>query len=88
MRPFENVPVAISALRRIIERVEVVQVLPMDFMAVFELVADFAPSKDLADGCLVVPQGRIPNSIVVTTDHRDFATYRTPFLSSQSILAR
>jgi hypothetical protein len=88
MHAFENAPVAISAPRRIVARIEVVPVWPMDFMAVFELVADFAPSKDLADGCLVVPQRRIPNSFVVTTDHRDFATYRTPSLSSQSILAR
>ena len=77
----ENAPRAIAALRRFLERIEIVPVLPTEFAAVFDELETFAPAMDLADGCLVNLQRRIPASIVVTTDHRDFATYRVPFLS-------
>lgn len=77
----ENAPRAIAALRRFLERMEIVPVLPTEFTAVFDELETFAPAMDLADGCLVNLQRRIPASIVVTTDHRDFATYRVPFLS-------
>jgi predicted nucleic acid-binding protein len=82
-----NNPTAISALRRILERMEVSPVLAADLPAVFDVIADFAPCMDLADGCLVVLQRRIPHSIVVTTDHRDFTTYRVPFFSPHGIFA-
>jgi predicted nucleic acid-binding protein len=84
----ENSPAAIAALRRILERMEVAPVLAAELPTVFDLMADFAPNMDFADGCLVVLQERIPNSIVVTTDHRDFATYRIPFLSQHGIFAQ
>jgi hypothetical protein len=42
----------------------------------FGQLETFAPAMDLTDGCLVNLQRRIPASIVVTTDHCDFATYR------------
>ena len=84
----ENAPAAITALGRLLERMEVVPVLPTDLPAVFGCIADFAPNMDLADGCLVVLQQHIPRSIVVTTDHRDFATYRVPFLSPHGIFAQ
>jgi predicted nucleic acid-binding protein len=84
----ENAPVAIKALRHLLEGVEIFPVLAADLPAVFDQIADFAPNMDLADGCLVVLQQRIPRSIVVTTDHRDFATYRVPFLSPKGIFAQ
>jgi predicted nucleic acid-binding protein len=87
MHLLENNPTAIAALRRILERMEVAPVLPSDLHTVFDLVAGFAPNMDLADGCLVVLQRSIPNSIVVTTDHRDFTTYRVPFFSPHGIFA-
>ena len=83
----ENSPAAIVALRGFLERMEVVPAVASDFLTVFDLLADFAPAMDLADACLVVLQRRIPASIVVTTDHRDFATYRVPFLSPLGVFA-
>lgn len=45
--------------------------------AIFDELARFASEMDLADGCLVILQRRIPASLIVTADHRDFATYRS-----------
>jgi hypothetical protein len=58
-----------------------------DLSAMFVYLADFALNIDLADGCLIVLQKRIPRSIVVTTDHRDFSAYRIPFLSPRGVFA-
>ena len=88
MHLLENSAPAISVLERLLERIEVIPVLGTDLRAVFKRLAHFAPNMDLADGCLVVLQQRIPRSIVVTTDHRDFATYRIPFLSPRGIFAQ
>ena len=81
----ENAPRAITALRGFLERMEIVPALPTEFTDVFDQLETFAPAMDLADGCLVNLQRRIPASIVVTTDHRDFATYRVPFLSPMGL---
>jgi predicted nucleic acid-binding protein len=83
----ENSPAAIDALRRLLAQIEVVPVLAGELESVFQLLSDFAPGMDLADGCLVALQRRIPRSIVVTTDHRDFCAYRIPFLSPQGLFA-
>jgi predicted nucleic acid-binding protein len=83
----ENSPAAITALRGFLGRMEVVPVVATAFPTVFDRLADFAPTMDLADACLVVLQLRIPASIVITTDHRDFATYRVPFLSPHGVFA-
>ena len=72
----ENAPQAVAVLRRMLGRMEVVSVAPQAGGAVLGRVATFAPEMDFADGCLVELQSRMPLSIVVTTDHRDFATYR------------
>jgi predicted nucleic acid-binding protein len=84
----ENAPAAIAALRGFLERMEVIPVVAIDFRPVFERLETFSPAMDLADGCLVVLQRRIPASIVVTTDHRDFATYRVPFVSPLGVFAQ
>ncbi|HEU5081078.1 MAG TPA: PIN domain-containing protein [Opitutaceae bacterium] len=81
----ENAPRAIEALRGFLERIEIVPVLPTQLAEVFDELENFAPSMDLADGCLVVLQRRISGSIVITTDHRDFSTYRVPFLSPKGV---
>ncbi|MGA3007059.1 MAG: PIN domain-containing protein [Opitutaceae bacterium] len=83
----ENSPAAITALRGFLERMEVVSVVATELSTVFQRLADFAPAMDLADACLVVLQRRIPTSIVITTEHRDFATYRIPFLSPLGLFA-
>jgi predicted nucleic acid-binding protein len=88
MHLLENSPVAIKALRRLMEGVEVFPILANELPAVFDRIADFAPNMDLADGCLVTLQRRIPSSIIITTDHRDFTTYRVPFLSPKGVFAR
>jgi len=88
MHLLENSPVGISALRQLLERVEVVPILATDLADVFGYVSNFAPNMDLADGCLVVLQKRIPRSIIVTTDDRDFSTYRVPFLSPSGLFAQ
>jgi len=82
-----NAPAAVAALLGLLERIEVVPVLTADLHAVFGYLANFAPNMDLADGCLVTLQRRIPLSIVVTTDHRDFSAYRVPFLSPQGLFS-
>jgi uncharacterized protein len=84
----EDAPRAIATLQRLLERMEIVPVLPTEFTRVFDELETFAPAMDLADGCLVNLQRRIPASIVVTTDHRDFATYRVPFLSPIELFTR
>ena len=84
----ENAPRAIAALRAFLERMEIVPVLPTEFASVFDELEAFAPAMDLADGYLVNLQRRIPASIIVTTDHRDFATYRVPFLSPLGVFTR
>ena len=82
-----NDAAGIAALRGFLARMDVIPVLGVEVDAVFDRLASFAPSMDLADGCLVVLQQRIPGSIVVTTDHRDFAAYRVPFLSPRGVFA-
>ena len=83
----ENTPRAIAALRGFLERIEVVPVVASEATAIFDELETFAPAMDLADGCLVILQRRIPSSIVITTDHRDFATYRVPFVSPKGVFS-
>lgn len=83
----ENAPRAVAAFRAFLERIEVVPVVSTEAAAIFDELERFAPGMDLADGCLVILQRRIPASIVITTDHRDFATYRVPFLSPQGVFS-
>jgi hypothetical protein len=43
---------------------------------------------DLADGCLVALAARDAEAVVLTTDTRDFASYRVPFASPEGLFAR
>jgi predicted nucleic acid-binding protein len=47
----------------------------------------YAPRMDLADGCLVVLAARDADAVVLTTDTRDFSTYRVPFASPEGLFA-
>jgi hypothetical protein len=42
---------------------------------------------DLADGCLVALAARDADAVVLTTDTRDFSTYRVPFASPAGLFA-
>lgn len=51
---------------------------PADILALME---KYAPDMDYADACAVLLSKAHTGSIVVTTDHADFATYKVPFIS-------
>ncbi len=48
---------------------------------VLALMRRWAPRMDYADACAVILAGRHKGSVVLTTDHRDFSTYKVPFAS-------
>ena len=77
---------AVEALKALVERMELAPVMGGDAEAVFSGIADFSPEMDLADGCLVTLSRRM-RALVVTTDERDFAIYRVPFLSPRGLFA-
>jgi hypothetical protein len=41
----------------------------------------YAPMMDYADACAVLLARVHAGALVATTDHRDFSTYRVPFIS-------
>jgi predicted nucleic acid-binding protein len=84
----ENAPQAIASLRVILSRMDVVPVASFNSEGLFELLAQFSPAMDLADGCLATLQRSMRGSIVVTTEDRDFSTYRVPYLSPRGVFAR
>lgn len=49
--------------------------------AVIALMERWASSMDYADACAVLLAKTHKGSVVVTTDHQDFATYKVPFIS-------
>lgn len=83
----ENQPAAIQALRQFVARMEIIPVLRDDPDAVFALMKQFAPQMDVADACLVALAATHSNAIVLTTDTRDFSTYRIPFASPEGLFA-
>ena len=83
----DNAPAAITALHRLLSRMEIVPVLREDFEAVFSVVSKYAPRMDLADGCLVTLSVRYAEAVVVTTDTRDFSSYGIPFASPAGLFA-
>ncbi|MEO7701740.1 MAG: hypothetical protein ABIZ04_21145 [Opitutus sp.] len=60
-------------------------VLRDELDGVFARLKCFAPWMDLADGCLVALAARDSDAVVLTTDTRDFATYRIPFASLEGL---
>jgi uncharacterized protein len=83
----DNDAAAMEALRGFLRRMEIVPVLRDELDAVFGRLGRFAPRMDLADGCLVALAARDADAVVLTTDTRDFATYRVPFASPEGLFA-
>ena len=83
----DDAPAGIAALRRILARMEIMPVLRDDLDAVFSAVTSYAPRMDLADGCLVVLSARCDGAVVITTETKDFSSYRVPFGSPEGLFA-
>lgn len=79
----ENDPVAVVALRRLVERMEIVPVAPSRLTAVFDEIERWAPRMDFADACAVILARSDDRAFVLTTDFRDFSAYRVPFVSPE-----
>lgn len=83
----DNDPAALDSLHGFLKRMEIVPVLRDELAGVFARLRRFAPRMDLADGCLVALAARDADAVVLTTDTRDFATYRIPFASPEGLFA-
>lgn len=83
----DNDPVALEALHGLLQRMEIVPVLRDELDSIFARLKRFAPRMDLADGCLMALAERDAEAVVLTTDTRDFATYRVPFASPEGLFA-
>ena len=81
----ENDGNAIIALHALLPRLEIVPIQPLG--PTLALMIDFMPRMDFADACLVTLARREHGSIVLTTDTRDFSTYRVPFASPAGVFA-
>jgi predicted nucleic acid-binding protein len=87
MHVLGNAPAAADALQAFLGRMEIVPILRDELDAVFAIVRRYSPRMDLADACMVVLASRHRESIVLTTDTRDFASYRIPFASPEGLFA-
>jgi len=79
----ENRPAAVHALRRLIARIDVVSIAPDRIGVVFDEIERWAPRMDFADACAVVLVRSYERAFVLTTDFRDFSTFRVPFASPE-----
>jgi len=75
---FDNDPRALAALRKQVGDMQVKELVAGDVLALME---QYAPAMDYADACAVLLSKSHRGAVVVTTDHRDFATYKVPFIS-------
>lgn len=82
-----NADAALGALGAMLYRMEIAPALPFHGEAIIDLMRAFSPQMDFVDACLVSFARRNPGALVVTTDTRDFSTYRVPFLSPQGLFA-
>lgn len=73
-----NAPRALAFLGKLVARFRVEDPHPVEVLAE---MARWGRHMDYADACAVLLFKTHKGSVVVTTDHRDFATYRVPFLS-------
>lgn len=69
---------AIDFLEKLVARMQVEDPAPL---AVLAEMRKWAQRMDYADACAVLLARRHKGAVVLTTDHRDFATYRVPFIS-------
>ena len=83
----DNHPAAVFSLRSLAKRISVTPMLGDEFEEVFDLMERYSPQMDLADACLVTLARKHEGSIVLTTDTRDFSTYRIPFASPEGLFA-
>jgi predicted nucleic acid-binding protein len=83
----DNDPVAMASLHGLLKRMEIVPILRDELDAVFARLRRYAPRMDLTDGCLVALAARDADAVVLTTDTRDFSTYRVPFASPEGLFA-
>jgi predicted nucleic acid-binding protein len=88
MHLLDNDPAAIDALHGFLKHMEIVPILRDELAGVFGRLKQYAPRMDLADGCLVALSARDGEAIVLTTDTRDFSTYRVPFASPDGLFAQ
>ncbi len=79
----ENHPAAVSALRRLVARMDIVAVAAALIAPVFDEVERWAPRMDFADACAVVLARTYERAFVLTTDFRDFSAYQVPFASPE-----
>ncbi len=79
----ENHPIAMCALRKLVARMDIVAVATALIQPVFNEVEQWAPRMDFADACAVVLARNYERAFVLTTDFRDFSTYRVPFASPE-----
>ena len=77
----ENHRAAVVALRRLVSRMDVVSCAGERLAVVFDEIERWAPRMDFADACAVVIVRSHERAFVLTTDFKDFATYRVPFAS-------
>jgi predicted nucleic acid-binding protein len=56
--------------------------------SIFDEVEHWAPAMDFADACAVVLARSYERAFVLTTDFRDFSTYRVPFASPEGAFHR
>ncbi len=75
---FGNDARALGALRRMVNALRIEE---PSVDSVLTLMERYAPVMDYADGCAVLLAKAHKGAVVVTTDHRDFSTYRVPFIS-------
>jgi predicted nucleic acid-binding protein len=81
----DNDPVALASLHGFLKRMEIVPILRDELDEVFVRLRRYAPRMDLTDGCLVALATRDADAVVLTTDTRDFSTYRVPFASPEGM---
>lgn len=74
----KNQATALDRLRELIERMQIEDPAPAE---VLMLMRRYAPEMDYADACAVLLARRHKGAVVLTTDHRDFSVYRVPFVS-------
>lgn len=79
----DNHPIAVRALRRLVARMDIVPLAPTHIEAVFDEIERWAPRMDFADACAVVLARSYERAFVLTTDFRDFSTYRVAFASPE-----
>ena len=82
---FKNHP---RVLEELIGQVAAFNIEDPEPVKVMELMRRYAPAMDYADACAVLLWREHKTAMVVTTDHRDFSTYKVPFMSPKGTFRR